>query len=90
MAGYLEKMNWRDGTTEWTRNELPGLRVVEELFGRRPVYYTTEFNNSGEVCTKGVCNFAGYHKNQKETDKALDADGSGQVDMSEYLAAREE
>ena len=46
MAGYLEKMNWRDGTSEWTRNELPGLRVVEELFGRRPVYYTTEFNKA--------------------------------------------
>lgn len=46
MAGYLEKLNWRDGTTEWARNELPGLRVVEELFGRRPVYYTTEFNKA--------------------------------------------
>ena len=46
MAGYLETMNWRDGTTEWTRNELPGLRVVEELFGRRPVYYTTDFNKA--------------------------------------------
>jgi len=46
MAGYLEKLNWRDGTTEWARNELPGLRVVEELFGRRPTYYTTEFNKA--------------------------------------------
>jgi len=46
MAGYLEEMSWRDGTTEWTRNELPGLQVVEELFGRRPVYYTTEFNKA--------------------------------------------
>ncbi|GEM_PF-1682919 len=46
MAGYLEKMDWQDGTSEWTRNELPGLRVVEELFGRRPVYYTTEFNKA--------------------------------------------
>ena len=46
MAGYLEKMDWRNGTSEWTRNELPGLRVVEELFGRRPVYYTTEFNKA--------------------------------------------
>lgn len=46
MAGYLETLNWRDGTTEWARNELPGLRVVEELFGRRPVYYTTEFNKA--------------------------------------------
>ena len=46
MAGYLESMNWRDGIAEWTRNELPGLHVVEELFGRRPVYYTTEFNKA--------------------------------------------
>ena len=46
MAGYLEKLNWRDGTTEWARNELPGLRVVEELFGRQPTYYTTEFNKA--------------------------------------------
>jgi hypothetical protein len=46
MGGYLEKMNWRDGTSEWTRNELPGLRVVEELFRRRLVYYTTEFNKA--------------------------------------------
>jgi hypothetical protein len=46
MAGYLERMNWRDGTAEWARNELPGLHVVEELFGRRPVYYTTEFNKA--------------------------------------------
>lgn len=46
MAGYLEKLNWRDGTTEWARNELPGLKVVEELFGRHPTYYTTEFNKA--------------------------------------------
>jgi len=43
MAGYLEAMNWRDGVTEWFANEMPGLSVVEELFGRRPTYYTTEF-----------------------------------------------
>lgn len=43
MAGYLEKMSWRDGVSEWFTNELPGLGVVEELFGRRPAYYTTEF-----------------------------------------------
>jgi hypothetical protein len=46
MAGYLEKLNWRDGTTEWARNELPGLKIVEELFGRDPTYYTTEFNKA--------------------------------------------
>ena len=28
-----------------------------------------------QVCTKGVVNFSGYHKNQEETDKVLDADG---------------
>lgn len=43
MAGYLEKLSWRDGVSEWLTNELPGLSVVEELFGRRPTYYTTEF-----------------------------------------------
>merc|ERR550514_1415853 len=37
--------------------------------------YTTAENNSGEVCTKGLVNFAGYYKNQAETDKVLDADG---------------
>ncbi len=46
LAGYLEKMNWRDGTTEWAKNELPGLKLVEELFGRHPTYYTTEFNKA--------------------------------------------
>ena len=37
--------------------------------------YTTKENNSGEVCTRGAVNFAGYHKNKEETDKMLDADG---------------
>merc|ERR1719487_189572 len=37
--------------------------------------YTSAGNNCGEVCTKGGCNFAGYHKNKEETDKVLDADG---------------
>merc|ERR1719230_353271 len=37
--------------------------------------YTTAANSSGEVCTKGIINFAGYHKNQEETDKVLEADG---------------
>ena len=27
------------------------------------------------MCTKGLVNFAGYHKNQEETDKVLEADG---------------
>merc|ERR1719191_1515558 len=30
---------------------------------------------SGEVCTRGAVNFSGYHKNQEETDKVLEADG---------------
>merc|ERR1719230_1404839 len=37
--------------------------------------YTSEGNNSGEVCTKGIVNFAGYHKNKEETDKVLEPDG---------------
>jgi len=37
--------------------------------------YTTAENNCGEVCTKGPCNFAGYHKNKEETDKVLEPDG---------------
>jgi long-chain acyl-CoA synthetase len=37
--------------------------------------YTAANGNTGEVCTKGVCNFAGYHKNQEETDKVLDSSG---------------
>merc|ERR1719197_803503 len=37
--------------------------------------YTSAGNSSGEVCTKGIVNFAGYHKNKEETDKVLDADG---------------
>jgi len=37
--------------------------------------YTTAGNNCGEVCTKGACNFSGYHKNKEETDKVLEPDG---------------
>ena len=37
--------------------------------------YTSAGNQSGEVCTRGVCNFVGYHKNKEETDKVLEADG---------------
>merc|ERR1712224_264944 len=35
----------------------------------------TAENRSGEVCTKGLVNFPGYHKNKEETDKVLEADG---------------
>merc|ERR1719440_2093546 len=37
--------------------------------------YTSADNSSGEVCTRGACNFAGYHKNKEETDKVLEPDG---------------
>merc|ERR1711998_26682 len=37
--------------------------------------YTSAGNSSGEVCTKGLVNFVGYHKNKEETDKVLEADG---------------
>merc|ERR1719378_1767241 len=37
--------------------------------------YTSAGNNCGEVCTLGVCNFVGYHKNQKATDEVLEPDG---------------
>jgi len=37
--------------------------------------YTSAGNSSGEVCTYGLVNFSGYHKNKEETDKVLDADG---------------
>merc|ERR1719235_1360302 len=37
--------------------------------------YTSAENSSGEVCTRGAVNFAGYYKNKEETDKVLEADG---------------
>ena len=43
MGRYLEEMSSRDGVSQWFTHELPGVSVVEELFGRRPAYYTTEF-----------------------------------------------
>eukprot|EP00310_Coccolithus_braarudii_P022896 CAMPEP_0183350624 /NCGR_PEP_ID=MMETSP0164_2-20130417/20684_1 /TAXON_ID=221442 /ORGANISM="Coccolithus pelagicus ssp braarudi, Strain PLY182g" /LENGTH=650 /DNA_ID=CAMNT_0025522595 /DNA_START=31 /DNA_END=1983 /DNA_ORIENTATION=- len=36
--------------------------------------YTTEANNSGEVCTKGVVNTLGYYKNEEETAKILEGE----------------
>merc|ERR1711871_379096 len=35
----------------------------------------TAATSTGEVCTRGLVNFVGYHKNKEETDKVLDADG---------------
>lgn len=43
MAGYLEKLSWDEGLSRWLSYETPGVAVVEELLGRRPLYYTTEF-----------------------------------------------
>jgi len=54
----------------------PPMPTVEiKLVDVPEMEYTTEGNNSGEVCTRGAVNFSGYHKNQEETDKVLDADG---------------
>lgn len=43
MAGYLEKLPWEEGLSRWLGYETPGMAAVEELLGRRPAYYTTEF-----------------------------------------------
>jgi len=38
-------------------------------------YVSSNSPPTGEVCTRSVCTFAGYHKNQEETDKVLEKDG---------------
>jgi long-chain acyl-CoA synthetase len=38
-------------------------------------YTTQQDPPTGEVLTRGPCNFKGYHKNQEETDKVLTKDG---------------
>mmetsp|Transcript_40315 Transcript_40315/g.106805 ORF Transcript_40315/g.106805 Transcript_40315/m.106805 type:complete len:665 (+) Transcript_40315:156-2150(+) len=38
-------------------------------------YMSTNSPPTGEVCTRSVCTFAGYHKNQEETNKVLTAEG---------------
>ena len=43
MGTYMEERDWHGAVAEWLLNELPGVAVVEELFQRRPTYYTTEF-----------------------------------------------
>jgi len=54
----------------------PPMPTVEiKLVDVPEMNYTSAGNSSGEVCTKGLVNFAGYHKNQEETDKVLEADG---------------
>ncbi len=49
MGTYTEKRDWRGATAEWLLNELPGVGVVQELFQRRPAYYTTEFSKAPQV-----------------------------------------
>jgi len=54
----------------------PPMPTVEvKLVDVPEMNYTTAANRSGEVCTKGLVNFVGYHKNKEETDKVLEADG---------------
>ena len=54
----------------------PPMPTVEvKLVDVAEMNYTTASNQSGEVCTRGKVNFAGYHKNKEETDKVLEADG---------------
>jgi len=36
--------------------------------------YTSESNNSGEICFRGLVNTIGYYKNEEETNKLLDSD----------------
>ena len=43
MGKYINDKGWRDGVAEWFSNETPGIMAVEELFGKKPLYYTTEF-----------------------------------------------
>jgi len=38
-------------------------------------YLSAQDPPTGEICTRSVCNFSGYHKNKEETDKMLEADG---------------
>jgi len=38
-------------------------------------YLSTNDPPTGEVCTRSVCTFQGYHKNKEETDKVLEPDG---------------
>jgi len=49
MAGYCEQGSWQSGVSTWLTEELPGIRIIEELFGRAPAYYTTEFAKAPQV-----------------------------------------
>lgn len=49
MGGYCESEPWQQAVATWLAEETPGLKIVEELFERRPVYYTTEFVKAPQV-----------------------------------------
>ena len=49
MAGYCENGSWQSGVSTWLNEELPGIRIIEELFERTPAYYTSEFQKAPQV-----------------------------------------
>ena len=49
MGGYCERESWRDAVATWLAEELPGVRILAELFDRTPEYYTTEFAKAPQV-----------------------------------------
>lgn len=49
MAGYLEENDWDVGVSNFLGNELPGYRLLEELMGLAPKYYTTEFTKAPQA-----------------------------------------
>ena len=81
MQGYGMTENCANATLELVGDNRAGhvgppVPTVEiKLVDVPEMNYTSAGNSCGEVCTKSVCNFAGYHKNQEETDKVLEPDG---------------
>ena len=81
MQGYGMTENCANATLELVGDNRAGhvgppVPTVEiKLVDVPEMEYTTAANQSGEVCTRSVCNFAGYHKNKEETDKVLEPDG---------------
>ncbi len=49
MGGYCEREPWRQSVATWLAEETPGMKILEELFNRRPMYYTTEFVKAPQV-----------------------------------------
>ena len=49
MAGYCEQKPWRDAVATWLAEELPGIRIIGELFERIPAYYTSEYQKAPQV-----------------------------------------